>query len=84
MIGNRLGDRAVSRIIKTGIAEIGLDLSRYCGHSFSSGLPTSIAAAGAFERSIMNQTGHASLPMMRRYIKEGSLFLENRAAVVGL
>jgi hypothetical protein len=32
----------------------------------------------------MNQTGHKSLPTLRRYIREGSLFLDNAAAQVGL
>ena len=41
-------------------------------------------AAGASERSIMNQTRHHSLIMVRRYIRDGSLFRENAAAIVGL
>jgi hypothetical protein len=32
----------------------------------------------------MNQTGHRSVNMVRRYIKDGSLFTENAVAVVGL
>jgi hypothetical protein len=32
----------------------------------------------------MNQTRHKSLPMVRRYIRDGSLFRENAAAKVGL
>ena len=34
---------------------------------------------GASERSIMNQTGHRSVQMVRRYIRDGSLFRENSA-----
>jgi len=48
------------------------------------GLVTSAAAAGASERAIMAQTGHRSVTMVRKYIREGSLFRENAAAVVGL
>ena len=40
--------------------------------------------AGASERAIMNQTGHRSLNMVRRYIRDGSLFRENAVAAVGL
>jgi hypothetical protein len=47
-------------------------------------LATSAAAAGASERAIMNQTSHRSLTMVRRYIREGSLFRENAAATEGL
>ena len=32
----------------------------------------------------MNQTGHTSEKMVRRYIRAGSLFLDNAAAGVGL
>ncbi len=32
----------------------------------------------------MNQTGHKSVAVARRYIREGSLFRENAAAAVGL
>lgn len=42
------------------------------------------AAAGASERSIMDQTGHRSVQMVRRYIRDGSLFKDNAAGHVGL
>ena len=32
---------------------------------------------GKSERAILKQTGHKSLPMVRRYIREGSLFRDN-------
>jgi integrase len=53
----------------------------YAGHSLRAGLAT---AAGVPERAIMAQTGHRSLATLRKYIREGSLFLENAAAKVGL
>src|ERR1700730_4527959 len=36
------------------------------------------------ERSIMKQTGHRSVQMVRRYIRDGSLFRENSAGKLGL
>ena len=42
------------------------------------------AIAGASGRSIMNQTGHRSVQMVRRYIRDGSLFRENSAGKLGL
>ena len=56
---------------------------RYAGHSLRAGLATSAAEAGASERSIMNQTGHRSVAMVRKYIRDG-LFGENAAAKVGV
>ena len=57
----------------------GLDAAKYAGHSLRAGHATSAAIAGASERSIMNQTGHRSVQMVRRYIRDGSLFRENSA-----
>ena len=56
----------------------------YAGHSLRAGLATSAAIAGASERAIINQTGHKSSAMVRRYIRDGNLFRENAAARVGL
>jgi hypothetical protein len=36
------------------------------------------------EAQIMAQTGHRSLPVLRSYIRRGSLFADNAAAKVGL
>ena len=62
----------------------GLDPTRYAGHSVRAGLATAAAIGGASERSIMNQTGHKSVTMVRRYIRDGSLFRENAASKTGL
>ena len=80
----RLSDRAVALVVKRAALAAGLDPDRYAGHSLRAGLATSAAAAGASERSIMDQTGHRSVAMVRRYIREGSLFRDNAAAKVGL
>jgi len=60
----------------------GLDAGKYAGHSLRAGHGAAIA--GASERSIMNQTGHRSVQMVRRYIRDGSLFRENSAGKLGL
>jgi site-specific recombinase XerD len=84
MAAKRLSGAAVADIVKKYVEALGLDASHFAGHSLRSGLASSAAAAGASERSIMNQTGHRSEKMVRRYIKDGSLFRENAAAVLGL
>lgn len=84
MASIRLSAAAVADIVKRHAAAVGLDATEFAGHSLRSGLATSAAAAGASERSIMNQTGHRSVNMVRRYIRDGSLFRENAVAVVGL
>ena len=74
----------VARIVKKLAERAGLDAANYAGHSLRAGHATSAAIAGASERSIMNQTGHRSVQMVRRYIRDGSLFRENSAGKLGL
>jgi site-specific recombinase XerD len=80
----RLSGVDVARVVKKLAERAGLDASKYAGHSLRAGHATSAAIAGASERSIMNQTGHRSVQMVRRYIREGSLFRENSAGKLGL
>ena len=79
-----LSDRSVALIVKKTAGAAGLDPALYAGHSLRAGLATSAAQAGVSERAIMKQTGHANVSMVRRYIRDGSLFRENAAAEVGL
>jgi integrase len=74
----------VGRIVKRRAAAVGLDPSRYAGHSLRAGLATSAAAGGASERVIMNKTGHRSTTMVRRYMREGNLWRDNAASLAGL
>jgi integrase len=80
----RLPDRAVVIIVKPTLWASGLDPKLVAGHSLRSGMATSAARAGVTEAQIMNQTGHKSLPVLRRYIRRGSLFTDNAAAKLGL
>jgi integrase len=81
---SRLSGIDVARIVKKLAKRAGLDPARFAGHSLRAGHATSAAIAGASERSIMNQTGHRSVQMVRRYIRDGSLFRENSAGKLGL
>jgi integrase len=80
----RLSGIDVARIVKKLARRAGLDPAKYAGHSLRAGHATAAAIAGASERSIMNQTGHRSVQMVRRYIRDGSLFRENSAGKLGL
>lgn len=81
---DRLGDRAVSDIVKRHAAKVGIDPATVSGHSLRAGLATAAAQAGVSERVIAQTTGHRGTAMLRRYIREGSLFRENAASLVGL
>jgi integrase len=80
----RLSGQAVVLVLKRLAARAGLDSAEVAGHSLRAGLATSAAAAGVPERVIAQQTGHKGTAMLRRYIREGSLFRENAASAVGL
>ena len=70
-------DKNVALTIKKYTALAGLDAKKYSGHSLRSGFATTTAEYGASERNIMAMTGHKSVDMVRRYIKEADLFKNN-------
>jgi integrase len=80
----RLSAPSVALVLKRLAAQAGIDPAEVAGHSLRAGLATSAAAAGVPERVIADQTGHKGTAMLRRYIREGSLFRENVAGAVGL
>ncbi len=81
---DRLSAAGANLIVQRAVTQAGLPAARYSAHSLRAGLATSAATAGVSERSIMNQTGHRSLTVARGYIRQGSLFIDNAAAQVGL
>ena len=81
---SRLGDRDVARVIKAAVAAAGYEAEIFGGHSLRAGFATTAGRAGVSERIIMLQTGHKSLPVLRGYIRRGSLFTENAASLIGL
>ena len=77
-------DRVVALTVKKAAERVGLEAAELAGHSLRAGLATTAARNGASEASIMRQTGHRSVQMVRRYIREGSLFHDNAGAKLGL
>jgi site-specific recombinase XerD len=80
----RLSDQVVADVVKRSLKAAGKSSRKYAAHSLRAGLITQAAIAGVSERAIQDQSGHKSLAVMRRYIRDGSLFRENAAAKVGL
>ena len=83
-VGRSLSTQAVADVIKRRARAAGLDAAEFSGHSLRAGLITAAAMANVPERVIAKQSGHKSLPVLRTYIREGSLLTENAAAKVGL
>ena len=80
----RLTSQSVALVIKRYAALAKLDVTDFAGHSLRAGFATTAGAARVAERDIMRQTGHQSVQMVRRYIREGELFRDNAASQVGL
>ncbi|MDY0002803.1 MAG: site-specific integrase [Polyangia bacterium] len=80
----RMASRTVARAVQRRASEAGLDPDRFGAHSLRSGFATSAAMAGVSERQIARQTGHQSMSVLRRYIRDGSIWRDNAAAQLGL
>jgi site-specific recombinase XerD len=65
-----LSVRGVTRIVQRAVARAGLDPSRYSGRSLRRGMVRTATEHGATERLIMDQTGHRSRRLVRRYMRE--------------
>ena len=76
-----MGGDSVALIVKRRAAAAGVELD-LSGHSLRRGFVTSAISAGASERAIMNQTGHRSPMMVRRYIERASVVTDNAAALL--
>jgi len=84
VLKKRLSSQTVALIVKEYASKAGYDADDFSGHSLRSGLATTAAISGKSERSIMSQTRHRSEMMVRKYIRQGSLFQENAASDIGL
>ena len=72
------------RIVKRSCSAAGLEPKSYSGHSMRAGLVTAAAKAGKSTHAIMRQTGHHSVAMVARYVREAQIFDDNAAAGIGL
>lgn len=80
----RMSSRGVARCVQRAGLRVGLDPAKLAGHSLRAGFCTEAAANGASERAIMQQSGHRSEQMVRRYVRHGNLWTENAANFLGL
>jgi len=83
LLETRLDPKTVANVVQAGVKRAGLD-GRYAGHSLRAGLVTTAARAGKPLHSIMAQTGHTSVQMVMRYIREQQKFANNAAEGIGL
>jgi integrase len=79
-----LFENAVASIVKkyARIAALAVDL--FSGHSLRAGFVTSAARAGEPERRMMRQTGHKSIELVLRYVRQDNAFTDNGSEQVPL
>jgi integrase len=80
----RLSAHAVPLIVKRYAGAAGMCVKSFSGHSLRAGFVTSAARAGEPERRIMRQTGHKSIEMVLRYVRQANAFTDNAALALGL
>lgn len=80
----RLSGHAIAEVVKRYAKPAGLPIDSFSGHSLRAGFVTSAARAGAPERKIMRQTGHKSIEMVLRYVRQANAFTDNAALSLGL
>lgn len=78
----RLSSGAVAAVVKQRARQIGLDPTKYSGHSLRAGLITSAARLGVSVWKIKAQSGHRSEAMVSRYVRDEDLFNNNAAGAV--
>ena len=69
VLPDQLSGDGIALIVKQRAKAIGLDPTRYSGHSLRAGFVTSAASAGTPAWRIKAQTGHASDALVGRYIR---------------
>lgn len=80
----RLSAQSVALVVKRYARNAGFAFEDFAGHSLRSGFCTSAAEGGATERDVMEQSGHQSLPVVRRYIRRGNIWKNHAAYKLGL
>ena len=79
VLDTRLCTRQFADVVKSSAQRVGL-VGRFAGHSLRAGLVTAAMAARKNPKSIMAQTGHRTMDILLRYVREQGLFDDNPAA----
>jgi integrase len=80
----RMSDRTVAKTVKRLAESVGLDKSRFGGHSLRAGCVTQAYRNGQQERVIAKQTRHRSVVVLRTYEREARLDVDNVSRSLGL
>jgi len=78
----RLSVRMVNVILKRRLERCGMDSRGYSGHSMRAGFVTEAARGEVPEALIQIQTRHRTTKVLRGYIRDGSLFINNPLSIL--
>lgn len=76
---HRLTTRQVANVVGRAADRAGLE-GRHAGHSLRAGFVTAAVRAGKPIKAVMAQTGHRTVEMIMRYVREQAIFSDNAAA----
>jgi integrase len=82
VLETRLCTRQFCDVVKSCAQRVGLT-GKYGGHSLRAGLVTAAVRAKKNPKSIMAQTGHKTMDILMRYVREQGMFDDNAAAGLG-
>jgi integrase len=81
---HRLDGGTVARVVKRSALAAGIDPTVLSGHSLRAGLATAAAKAGKPWHVIMAQTGHRSMSVFRRYVRDAEVLDADANASAGI
>lgn len=79
---SRLSEQTITDVVKDAARSIGLNPLEYSSHSLRRGFATQCGRLGIPERFIARQTRHQSLQVLRRYIDDGSIMVNNSISLI--
>lgn len=80
----RLTGQVLNRIVKQAAEAAGFDVLDFSAHSLRAGFVTTAAKAGKSVHAIKRQTGHHSISMIDRYVRDATIFEDNAATGLGV
>jgi site-specific recombinase XerD len=79
-----LAPSVVGRIVKAAVQRIGLDPTRYAGHSLRSAFITEAGLAGVSHLIIAAHTGHKRMDTLKKYFRPTDIWKANATGLLGL
>lgn len=84
MKSSALSPQSVALVVKKRVEEIGLEPSKFSGHSLRAGFVTEAFQNGASTIAVKNTTGHSTDRVLQEYYRPATLFENNASALLNL